>query len=355
MAMQRKFRIWVPLSIVTSMALIWPIYRATRAITPTPGKTYRDNKWREVALVIEPIGVDQPVVPEGDLTSRLVSLLPRWRMKKTNSMLHAMRLWGMSLPEHIKDPLSVLPTGSIPSSSAILEALLDESVFRATRVKSQPFLYKTNVGIGVKLDSGGGVAHADQFLKTMGELGLEASRQISLRGCDRCTLNDVIRQSLYNFDEGQEMEFTAVALSRWLPPASEWLDRDGRLHSLDQICGLLLKKTAGQGSCGGVHVLYGLVNLLRSDDQFHFLKPTTRLELTQRLRATSSLLEGSQSLQGGWTLDWANPRKAASGGGLTNTDSFELILVTGHHLEWIALAPRDVRPNNDCIARAVSS
>ena len=66
------------------------------------------------------------------------------------------------------------------------------------------------------------------------------------------------------------------------------------------------------------------------------------------MKKVAVLLSRSQAAEGYWTRRW--PYGAAA-----KTDKASLsdkILVTGHHLEWLALAPAEIHPPREQLVRA---
>ncbi|MCI0380420.1 MAG: hypothetical protein L0215_22780 [Gemmataceae bacterium] len=305
--------------------------------------------WRDKAIVIPPAGGLTGTISRQELYRALLFVQPQWRVSKTSIILHALRLWG---PEAQFDA-SVLPNpfyAGIPSGKRMLEVILDMEEHVQAGVKPSAFLYRSEHGVRVWYGAmfGGDVAHVDQFLKVTGELGLSSDQEIRLMDGSRATLGEVVHDSLALFSPKEELEFTAVAYSRWLPPNGEWVDRFGNRHSLDDICLALARKPLGEGTCSGIHVPYALVNLLRA----HYLHPVLSKEAVQfaetRLQEISRLLEKNQSPSGAWFENWHVSNTPKDGPDPT----FQIISATGHHLEWIALAPERLRPATPCVKRS---
>jgi hypothetical protein len=87
---------------------------------------------------------------------------------------------------------------------------------------------------------------------------LRSDTPVRLTDESHYTLEAVVRDSLANFDINQEMEFTAAAYSRWLPPTKAWVDRHGERHTFDDIVDALLRQPANRTACSGTHTPYAL-------------------------------------------------------------------------------------------------
>jgi hypothetical protein len=68
----------------------------------------------------------------------------------------------------------------------------------------------------------------------------------------------------------------------------------------------------------------------------------------------SALLERTQLPDGSWDQSWSHvyDREAQL---LYDDPVLDRLAVTGHHLEWIALAPASVRPSQASVAHAVAA
>ena len=133
----------------------------------------------------------------------------------------------------------------------MFEALTDSVIAEECGVVPYPFLFMTHLGPSAPITKGGGVSHPDQYIQALGEAGARSDTAIRLPDGASATLEGVIRESLANFNIEQEMEFTAVAYSRWLPPTRRWVDRHGYVHSFDEIAEALMSRSLDGASCCG--------------------------------------------------------------------------------------------------------
>lgn len=318
---------------------------AARPAAPQPG-LFRDR-----ALALPPAGGLRGTVSREELRRVFWFTQPRWRMSKTANILHALRLWGGDATFSHDAPLGE-GRATIADSRRMLTVMLDMKEFNQANVGPSPFLYRTEYGAGITeyLPSGGNVAHVDQYLKVMGELGLEAATPIRLADGHEATLADVLRDSLAKYRPTQELEFTAVAYSRWLPPNREWRDREGVRHTLDELCLAMAAKPIGEGACAGAHAPYALANLIRAHRAVPCLSGRAVAAAEGRLREVSGLLDRHRLPGGGWYSAWH--RSAAPDP--VGDPTFQFVVATGHHLEWIAMAPPELRPQADTIRAAAS-
>ena len=206
-------------------------------------------------------------------------------------------------------------------------------------------------------ESGNGEAHADQVLATLGSLGVPASRRI---GCleGAFTVGDAVRSSLNDFVAGgDEIEFSLMAYLRYLPPERQWRKRWGDLFTFDSLAEQLTRREHGVGMCTGTHALGDLAAMLRINGDYHIISPQTASRVEQYLLAASDLLAHNQRRDGSWSKTWSQPRKSnasADTNNVTADDDDSPLQVTGHHLEWIMIAPANLRPDAAVVRKAIS-
>lgn len=329
----------------------WLVYVGSGAIAlvfhlPSTKPPVFTGTFREQALDLGPTGGLKDLVSADELKLAFRAIKPHWRVPKTNFILHALRFWGQEAT--FNDTYNPYGNGT-PSGSRMLEVMLDSLEAERFQVGPYPFLYRTRFGVGVQYETGGGgIAHLDQYLKVMGELALRSDTMVRLPDGSRANLGDAIRDSLLHFDADQELEFTAVAYSRWLPPTRTWHNRNGEIHSFDEVSDLLLCKSPTKAACCGIHILYALVNILRVHAIHPIIKPELVARIERRLYETSRALEQNQDQSGVWLGRWYESRSPSPG----EEWGFQAIAATGHHLEWIALAPDRLRPKREVIGRA---
>lgn len=292
-----------------------------------------------------------------DLITRTV---PQWRVFKLQNVAHAFRLWGPSvvfderrLPHRDGFQLHT------PSGKELQDILLNDRIYsRNAPPGAEPILFRTRYGIGVRHNPGlfeGQLAHVDKLLRICAELGLPSSTALVLRQGGG-TIRDIVTESMARIDERQELEWTGEGLARYLLPQARWDDRFGRPWSIDRIARLLLNKPRGAGPCFGTHGACVLMTLYRVDQEQAVLSAEVREQIRGYFRDVSRSLEYGQTGQGSYAWRWApnveEPRRARPEQAGNHPELAFGVAVTGHHLEWIALAPPDLRPSRRSIRRA---
>lgn len=307
------------------------------------------NYHRKTAIKIAPLKLYNLTLEDKTLELALIKLRPEWHIPKTNSILHSLRLWGDSF-----DPINLgIEFASSPSSIQLLQVMHNMTAASFYNVTPIPFIFKTRYGLSVQYQTtGGGIAHHDQYLKVMGELGLSTDREITFTDNSKAKLADVVKASLYEFDLDQEIEFTAVAYSRWLPPSTSWKNRRGVKTDFDELCQKLLGKPLGKSSCLGIHNLYALANIYRVNQLYKIVSDKTSKAIETRLSEVSGLLSINQRQNGLWNQDWAT---ISFSNKMATQSALEEITATGHHLEWISIVPAHLRPDISVVLRAANA
>ena len=159
-------------------------------------------------------------------------------------------------------------------------------------------------------------------------------------------------------DDEQEIEWTLNALVRYLvPKTTTWTDRHGSEISLDRLTGRLLDQGIGIGSCYGTHAIYTLAVVAHIDNSNAILSQPTRSRLESYFAAVRASLQLTQTPRGSWPKKWHPDVQTYAIETRINMPSFQQedfqeIFSTGHHLDWIAIAPARLRPNVQSIRRA---
>ena len=306
---------------------------------------------REDPVHVESIPGLAQCVTDHELFTVVSSALPLWHPPTVPSLLHELRFWG------IHSQFSEEMVGKERSGKLMCDTLLSNSLAKENTTGSEDYLIDSPYGIHVvrngTVDASGyrGEGHYGQLLAVLAESGVSTSTPVTTSSGYTGTINDLLQDAIMRYSPTLEQEFIAVALALYLPPtAKSWTDQFGDKHSFDDLTEILMTTTYGQGSCGGCHVPYALMTILRVDQEFNILSSSARQQTLRWFADLSGILERSQRAEGGWDSSWAGATRESS---LYGDPGLDRITVTGHHLEWIALAPATVRPRLNTIKSAV--
>ena len=195
--------------------------------------------------------------------------------------------------------------------------------------------------------------HHDHWLASLTEAGIPLYEQVYTPARSDMTINEVIQEALRDFHlDERETEWSAMAFGLWLPPVNRWTNGDGRELSFDQLAKRLLRGHKRYGVCSGTHRVYSLMLLCRIDDQFNhtILSKPIRDEVYGFLKNVRDLISVSQFDDGYWPYNWSAGADAIKNP--VNDPEHRKVIATGHHLEWLAIAPKELHPPREKILKA---
>ncbi|REK27122.1 MAG: hypothetical protein DWQ42_07390 [Planctomycetota bacterium] len=322
------------------------LYRATRASTDSDALADLAELPAAPHLVVP--RYDLPVVATDEqLQEILTRMRPLSTKINTNVLVHALRMWGPHV--EFADPRFL-------DGPTMLAYFLDDAAFRQLAgVQTPPLFEKTASGVAARAwqaDSphrDTAAVHVDDLLATLAESSVPLTHPMRLRDGD-AQVADLLRGALARFHRRQhEYEWTAIAYARYLYPAAPWRNQYGEPLDVAQLVDELLEQPLPNGVCHGTHRLEALVVLAAIDEQVGGLSPWSRRKITRHLGAVAQQLVAAQHLDGYWTRSWVVGQPPSADDELS---LYDRILLTGHHLEWLALAPPEVLPPRDVLARA---
>lgn len=207
------------------------------------------------------------------------------------------------------------------------------------------------------MDSEGALAgraegHYGQLLKALAQAGVPSSTPVTTASQRNGTVADIFQDAVLRFSYADELEFIACALALWLPPHRTWRNQFGEEFSFDELTSALLHAPRGDGPCGGCHLPYSIAIILRVDETHSLLSEEVRRDALRWLNETVELLRVRQMPSGGWNRSWSGTLNV---GPIMGIDLLDRVTITGHHLEWMALAPIEIRRQEGMLRAAVKS
>lgn len=312
------------------------------------------HRWRATPVELQRIPGMEDAVTDRQLVTALASALPMWDPPAVSSLIHELRLWG----RHSDFTKAMLRRPR--SGEMMVETLLNDRLCRErTTTGEGTFLMDSPYGIYVALAGtrdeieGTAEGHYGQLLMALGEAGIPLDTSVSTVSGRSGTIADLLHDAAMRFAWTAELEFIAVALALWLPPETTWTNQFGNRYSFDDLMAKLTDIPHGQGACGGTHVPYAIASILNVDRQYPLLTVPVRQRGTLWLTDLGAKLERTQTAGGGWDYAWAEQQQPVRQ--LWHDSVLDQITITGHHLEWMAIAPPHVRPAPRTIALAVNA
>jgi|GEM_PF-299869 len=299
-----------------------------------------------------PIVISRPYnrpdwISNEDLAQVLDLTQPRFNRSKMkpNFVEHALRTWGVD---------ATFQNPEVASGQEMLSFLTDNASFMDSWGKEvAPLLQERSKGIGIHWGTDPGASyHHDHLLACITEAGAPLNTPVFGPTRRSATLYDVIQESLRDFrlDE-RETEWTAMAFGLWIPPSREWIGSGGRQYSFDLLVDRLLRGEKKMGVCAGTHRVYSLLLLVRLDDEYDILSDNSRERAYQYLREVRDAITLAQFEDGHWSSDW--PRGAEAVSSPVDEPEFRAVIATGHHLEWMSIAPQDLLIPDEQIQKGI--
>lgn len=301
---------------------------------------------REQPLLIRPLYDDPGVVSDEELAAVLKKIRPKFdaAQMKPNHIEHALRTWRADAT--FEDP-------NVMSGAALVDFLTDHGKYLASWGEEvDPLLLQRKEGVAIRWGRERGASvHHDHWLACLTEAGVPLSEQLFTPSQRDMTMNDAVQEALRDLrvDE-KETEWSALAFGLWIPPTKTWKSTDGRQMSFDMLARRLLRGHKRFGVCSGTHRVYSMMVLIRLDDEFDILSDAARDEMYAFLENVRDLISVAQFKDGRWPPNWYDGAEA-----LTNPidgPMHRTVIATGHHLEWLAIAPKELHPPQELIEKA---
>lgn len=301
-----------------------------------------------------------PCLTASDVSAtRLAETIERFGPTSTISiagMLHCIRFSDFT-------PRPTLPGEEVLSVDEVVELICDYPAFEKMYGSARPCVFKTPHGVRFSEASWSPTptetltreAHVGQTLSVLGELGISSSHLLRMpEGVG--SIRDVVNDMTATFNFNQEIYWTTTALAFYLPPQTEWTNKFGHRFSFDDLTTKLTASPVGEaGPCGGAHALYALAVLLQVNDRHSVLSPSSQRTAKAYLLRAAQELEQSQHPDGSWDDLWTSRQLAQAksiGQKLLAPESSRGVWITGHHLEWMAIVPAELRTSDDRLRRA---
>jgi hypothetical protein len=308
---------------------------------------------RTKPLIIEPLYDDPNVVSDEELGAVLTKIRPKFVKEKlkSNYVEHAIRAWWLNAK--FKDP-------KVMSGEALKDHLVDHGqylaswseAFKAQGKALEPILQDRPDGVAIRWSGKEECAsvHHDHWLACLTEAGVDLHEPVFTPNRRR-QIEDVLQEALRDFRLDEiEVEWSALAFGLWIAPQKTWTTRTGRQLSFDLLADRLMRGHKRFGVCSGTHRLYSLMVLVRLDDNHDILSDGVRARIMEHLASVRDLIVSCQFPDGHWPSNWAEGADALSKP--INDELFKKVIATGHHLEWLAIAPEELHPPRDVVVKA---
>jgi hypothetical protein len=301
---------------------------------------------RTTPLRVLPLYNEPGLVSDAELGAVLAQVRPRFDRARlrANYVEHALRAWGIDA--EFGDP-------EVMSGAAMKDFLVDHGKFLASWGPDiRPLLVDEPQGVGIRWGTEECASvHHDHWLACLTEAGTPLDEPIFTPSRKLRTFNDALQQGLRDFrlDE-RETEWSAMAFGLWIAPVKSWQTGDGRTLSFDLLAQRLIRGHKRFGVCSGTHRLYSLMLLYRLDDDHGILSPAVKSDIRNHLLGVRQNIIDSQFEDGHWPSNWMEGKVAVDKP--LADELHRKVIATGHHLEWLAIAPVEFHPPRESLKRA---
>jgi hypothetical protein len=217
-------------------------------------------------------------------------------------------------------------------------------------------LYDTPFGVCCRVKEGlATTSHTDHTLACLAEVGTPLSFPVVTPNRET-SFRAMVEQALHDFNPCQtEYEWSAKTFALFLPPTTRWRSDEGQTLSFDLLADRIMREELPHGVCCGTHRLFTLAAYLRLDEEQRILSPAMRARIEPFLRDANRRLVANQHPDGFWNGDWPFAPPTSSEPTRESGDQLHFrIIVTGHALEYWAIAPKPLQPPRKTIMTGAS-
>ncbi len=299
---------------------------------------------------VEPFYNDAEVISDEELAAVLKKIVPRFSRShlRPNLVEHALRTWGSEIEFQNPDAIS---------GPQMKDFLTDSAKYMDSWGKNNLELMEpTEDGIHVRWgeDSSSSVHH-DHTLAALTEagVGLDSPVFTSARAMQ---VRNVLAEALRDFHlDERETEWSAMSFTLWLAPqkTTAWHNGEGRRITFDMVAERLMRNHKRDGVCLGTHRVYSLMLLIRLNEQYGggLITAETTSQIMDYLRTSRDMIIASQSEDGSWPANWTDGADAVAKAD-PKEKAHKRVIATGHHLEWLSIAPQELHPPRERILKA---
>ena len=304
----------------------------------------------EPSAVVASLYDDPEVVSDEELAAVLKKIVPRFSRShlRPNLVEHALRTWGSEITFSNPDAIS---------GPQLKDFLTDNAKYIESWGNAvSPLLQDTEDGIHVRWgEDASSSVHHDHTLAALTEAGLSLDSAV-FTTARALQVRNVLEEALRDFHlDERETEWSAMSFALWLAPqqTSAWHNGEGRRITFDMLAERLMRNHKRDGVCLGTHRVYSLMLLVRLNEQHggQLISATTTTHIMAYLSQCRDLIIASQSPDGSWPANWTDGADA-----MIKADPKEKpsrrVIATGHHLEWLSIAPSELHPPREQILKA---
>lgn len=197
---------------------------------------------------------------------------------------------------------------------------------------SQPYLFE---------------GHPNQFLAilTMSNLPLDFKLKA---GNETITIADIVNNSKMELNDQEEVTWSLWALSHYLSPDSQWINKHGEDWSVERMVRIQTRESVDDAACGGTHGLFALSYARNVYQNTGRPLRGAWLEADQKIRRYVESARSLQNSDGTFSNDFFRGR----------TSSYDFTTTcasSGHTLEFLMMALPQKRLKENWVRRGVAA
>ncbi len=180
--------------------------------------------------------------------------------------------------------------------------------------------------------------HVDQMLMALADADVPLDRELRADTGRRFRVGDLLAAAQTHLRPGQELGWTLVATSTYVPFGEAWTAEDGRTYRTEDIVSLAIERDPRRETEGGPHHLYGVAYALRRHADAGGVPTGTWEAAADYIGIYVDLARRYQQEDGSFS-------EAMFRGSRPARSPRTLVSTTGHMLEWltVALSPEELR------------
>jgi hypothetical protein len=195
------------------------------------------------------------------------------------------------------------------------------------------------VGVGLQ-------GHQAQMMAIFAQSGVPYDYPLVVNG-KRFTMADLAQTEMLACQSGQELTFTLIGLSHYLPTDSQWRSADGQLWNFERLIREELSQPIVGAACGGTHRLMGFSYALkqRRAEGLPINGQWARADIF--IKDFVAYAWQLQNRDGSFSTNWFE-------GPGDNGDLDRKIQTSGHILEWLVFNATDEELQDEKIVRGIT-
>ena len=188
--------------------------------------------------------------------------------------------------------------------------------------------------------------HPTQFMAYLTMCRLPLSHQFKTATGETITVADIVNNAKMEVNRQEEMTWTLWALSHYLEPDSQWINKKGEPWSIEELVRMEVQNTIYDGPCGGTHSLFATAYARNSYLQTKRPLRGIWLEADQKIERFIAEARALQNSDGSFSVHFFK------GSGYGN-DFNQRITSSGHMIEWLMVALRQSRLSEPWIQNGI--